>query len=94
MSVEHEVPVMEGPRVTAGIDWASTDHAVAVVDAHGVQQDRFSVTHSRTGLCQLVRRLARAGVSEIAIERPDGRPSGRPGESRSGSTARRYGETP
>lgn len=72
MSVEHRAPVTEGPRVTAGIDWASTDHAVAVVDAQGVQQDWFSVDHTRTGLRQLVRRLARAGASEVAIERPDG----------------------
>jgi transposase len=72
MSVEHEVAVTEGPRVTAGIDWASTDHAVAVVDARGVQQDRFSIPHTRAGLRQLVRRLEHGGVEDVAIERPDG----------------------
>ena len=56
---------------TAGIDWASTDHAVAVVDRRGNQLERFT---SRTppGLRELVRRLRRAGVVEVAIERPDG----------------------
>ncbi len=57
---------------TAGVDWASEDHAVAIVDAHGVQQDRFTITHTLPGLRQLVARLRRAGVVEVAIERPDG----------------------
>jgi len=60
------------PAPTAGIDWASSDHAVAIVDAHGVQQDRFTITHTAPGLRQLVARLHRAGVDEVAIERPDG----------------------
>ena len=57
---------------TAGIDWASADHAVAVLDAAGVQQDRFLIPHTGAGLNQLVRRLRRTGVGEVAIERPDG----------------------
>lgn len=57
---------------TAGIDWASADHAVAIVDARGQQQERFTITHTASGLRQLVRRLRRAGVAEVAIERPDG----------------------
>jgi transposase len=72
MSVEHDVSPEKASRVTAGIDWASTEHAVAVVDAHGTQQDRFTVTHTVTGLRQLVGRLRGAGVCEVAIERPDG----------------------
>jgi transposase len=57
---------------TAGIDWASTDHAVAVVDHRGNQLERFTITHTTSGLRELVRRLRRAGVVEVAIERPDG----------------------
>jgi transposase len=57
---------------TAGIDWASTDHAVAVVDPDGNQVERFTVAHTAPGLRQLTRRLWRAGVVEVAIERPDG----------------------
>ena len=57
---------------TAGIDWASSEHAVAVVDAHGVQLQRAVVTHTAAGLTQLVRLLRRAGVEEIGIERGDG----------------------
>jgi transposase len=57
---------------TAGIDWASSEHAVAVVDAHGTELERFIVAHTGPGLRQLVRRLQRAGVAEVGIERPDG----------------------
>jgi transposase len=60
------------PAPTAGIDWASSEHAVAVVDTHGGQLDRFTVAHTVPGLRSLVARLRRAGVDEIAIERPDG----------------------
>ena len=58
--------------MTAGIDWASEDHAVAIVDEHGRPVDRFSVAHTTSGLRRLVTRLVRAGVREVAIERPDG----------------------
>lgn len=76
--IDHHDPAGEqptspaSPTPTAGIDWASADHAVAIVDAHGQQQERFTVTHTAPGLRQLVRRLHRAGVVEVAIERPDG----------------------
>ena len=58
--------------VTAGIDWANEDHAVAIVDEHGRPVDRFSVAHTAPDLRRLVTRLRRAGVVEVAIERPDG----------------------
>jgi hypothetical protein len=58
--------------LTAGIDWSSSEHAVAVVDEHGVQLQRAVVPHTTAGLTQLVRLLRRAGVEEIGIERGDG----------------------
>jgi transposase len=58
--------------VTGGIDWASADHAVCVVDATGTARTRFTVTHTATGLRDLVRKLQTAGVGEVAIERGDG----------------------
>ena len=64
------VPAPTAP--TAGIDWASTEHAVAVVDPGGIQLERFRVAHTTPGLRHLVARLHRAGVLEVAIERPDG----------------------
>lgn len=64
--------VSPGPAPTAGIDWASSEHAVAVVDAYGQPIERFDVPHTAAGLRHLTRRLGRAGVDEVAIERPDG----------------------
>lgn len=58
--------------LTAGIDWARDDHAVAVVDDRGRQVDRFTVEHTDAGLKSLISRLVTAGVGEVAIERPDG----------------------
>ena len=72
MSVEHDGSPEKISRVTAGIDWASTEHAVAIVDDRGVELERFTIAHTTPGLRQLVRRLQRAGVREVAIERPDG----------------------
>lgn len=59
-------------RVCAGIDWAKDDHAVCLVDGDGEVIDRFMITHTATGLKQLIRRLLAAGVSEVGIERGDG----------------------
>ncbi|MGE0795694.1 MAG: transposase, partial [Acidimicrobiia bacterium] len=63
---------MEPDQAVAGIDWAREDHAVAVVDATGRAVERFTVTHTGVGLRELVGRLRRHGVREVAIERPDG----------------------
>ena len=36
--------------LTSGIDWASTDHAVAVVNTDGLEVDRFITEHNQAGL--------------------------------------------
>ena len=62
-------------RYTAGIDWAQTEHAVCVMDGHGKVKAAFSIPHTREGLAELIRRLARfapPGDLPIAIERPSG----------------------
>ena len=56
----------------AGVDWASAAHAVCVVDAEGTIVERFAVAHSARGPGELCRRLVRARVDRVAIERPDG----------------------
>lgn len=59
-----------------GIDWASEEHAVHVMDVHGRKVKAFMIKHSRDGFATLVARLAKlgeAGVIPVAIERPDGR---------------------
>lgn len=75
--IDHQALPVEPPAVarlapTAGVDWASQDHAVAIVDAHGKKREVFTITHTAAGLRQLVRRLRQAGVQDVAIERPDG----------------------
>jgi len=59
-------------RVCAGIDWASIDHAVCILDGQGAVLERFVVVHDAAGLKTLVRRLLKAGVDEVGIERSDG----------------------
>lgn len=56
----------------AGVDWASTSHAICVVDEEGVIVDRFAVAHRAADLGAMCRRLGRLGVCRVGIERPDG----------------------
>lgn len=56
----------------AGVDWASAAHAVCVVDGDGAIAERFEVAHAGADLSAMCRRLERAGVGRVAIERPDG----------------------
>ena len=58
--------------VTVGVDWASDSHAVCVIDADGEPVQRFTVSHTRAGLRQLVAILGRYRVGGVGIERPDG----------------------
>jgi hypothetical protein len=60
----------------AGIDWASEEHAVCVLDDEGRVVDRFAIAHSAEGFDRLTARLARHGDPAevpVATERPDGR---------------------
>jgi transposase len=59
----------------AGLDWASTEHAVCVIDEKGAIQAQFSVSHSAAGMSELRQRLRRFGEPgevQVAIERPSG----------------------
>jgi transposase len=58
--------------VTAGIDWATADHAACVVDEAGKVRSRFSAVHDRDGIRKLVAGLRAAGAAEVAIERGEG----------------------
>ena len=71
-SARDTLPEEPANGLTCGIDWARDDHAVSVVDARGRETMRLTVEHSAAGLRQLRDTLARHGVEEVAIERPDG----------------------
>jgi transposase len=61
-------------QLYAGLDWASAEHAVCVIDDRGTVVERFTVAHTAEGLADLVRALRRlaGGPIKIAIERPSG----------------------
>ena len=54
-----------------GVDWSWERHAVCIVDAAGAVVERFEAEHQAAGLQAMVRRLRRAGVVRVAIERGD-----------------------
>lgn len=60
-----------GSRV-GGIDWSWERHAVCIVDDRGDVVERFDVAHDGPGLADLIRRMRRAGVTRVGIERGDG----------------------
>lgn len=63
-------------RLFAGIDWASCNHAVCIIDDAGTVRERFEVTHDATGLRALFVRLQYHAATptqlSVAIERPSG----------------------
>jgi transposase len=56
----------------AGIDWASAEHALCVVDETGGRLRERLVPHEETGIAALCRELVELGVRRVAIERPGG----------------------
>ena|SRR5690349_1641205 len=56
----------------AGIDWASAEHALCVVDEAGVRLRERLVPHDEAGIARLCRELVELEVERVAIERPDG----------------------
>jgi transposase len=71
-SASTSLPAVAPDGVTAGVDWASTDHVACVVDAAGKVVTRFTAAHTADGLKALVKGLARVRAAEVAIERGDG----------------------
>jgi transposase len=66
-----EVVVMSGGRF-AGVDWASEEPAVCVVDERGRILEGRRYRHDEPGIRALCSRLVRLGVALVALERPDG----------------------
>jgi transposase len=56
----------------AGVDWASEEHAVCVVDERGRISEGRRYRHSEPGIRALCARLVRLQVALVARERPDG----------------------
>jgi transposase len=56
----------------AGVDWASEEHAVCVVDGDGRITEGRRYRHDERGLRALCNRLVELGALLVAVERPDG----------------------
>jgi transposase len=61
---------MEKP--SAGIDWASEENALCVVDAGGGRLAEAMFAHDEAGIRVLIDRIKDLGVGKVAIERPEG----------------------
>lgn len=59
-------------EVVAGIDWASEEHALCVLDGEGRIVHGGRVGHDEAGLRMLCDQLLELEVARVAIERPDG----------------------
>jgi transposase len=57
---------------TAGIDLASEEHRLVVVERNGRRVDERRVAHTEEGLAMLLRRLHELEVARVAIEQPNG----------------------
>jgi transposase len=58
-----------------GLDWASQEHAVCVVEGGGAAVAQFAVAHSAAGMAELCTRLGKIAAPadlRVAIERPTG----------------------
>ena len=58
-----------------GLDWATREHAVCVVDERGARVAQFTVAHTAAGMTELAARLTKLAPAtelHIAIERPTG----------------------
>jgi len=57
---------------TAGIDLASEEHRLVVVEADGRRRQERRFTHSEEGVSGLVQCLVELDVARVALERPNG----------------------
>jgi transposase len=59
-------------EMTAGLDLASQEHRLVVVDAGGGRLEQRRIGHTADGIDALVRRLGELRVVRVAIEQPNG----------------------
>jgi transposase len=67
---------LDDAQFFVGIDWATTEHAVCVLDHSGRKVAAFTIAHTAAGFAGLTTRLGKLADTHhvpVAIERPDGR---------------------
>lgn len=57
---------------TAGIDLASEEHRLVIVDGEGQEREQRRIAHSEEGIDALIKRLHALQVARVAIEQPNG----------------------
>ncbi len=57
---------------TAGIDLASEEHRLVVIESDGRRLEERRIAHTEDGLASLMRRLLELEVARVAIEQPNG----------------------
>src|SRR5579885_1266192 len=57
---------------TAGLDLASEEHRLVVVEGDGKEREQQRIPHSEEGIVALIRCLRTSNVSRVAIEQPNG----------------------
>jgi transposase len=63
---------MQPQERTAGLDLASEEHRLVIVDGDGHEREQRRVAHTEDGIDTLVGRLRELEVARIAIEQPNG----------------------
>ena len=56
----------------AGLDLASEEHRLVIVEADGREREQRRIPHSEDGIAALVGRLRELKVARVAIEQPNG----------------------
>jgi transposase len=59
-------------QLVGGIDWASEEHRLCLVDEHGQRQLERRISHDEQAISALCRLLRDRNVERVALERPDG----------------------
>lgn len=59
-------------QLVGGIDWASEEHRLCLVDGNGERQLERRIAHDEQAITALCRLLSDRGVERVALERPDG----------------------
>jgi transposase len=59
-------------QLLGGIDWASEEHRLCLVDEHGQRQLERRISHDEQAISSLCRLLRDRNVERVALERPDG----------------------
>jgi transposase len=57
---------------TAGLDLASEEHRLVIVDGDGNEREQRRIPHSEDGIVALIRGLRASNVCRVAIEQPNG----------------------